>query len=138
MLHICHIGVKHGAILFFNVSRSFLEPIQPADSFSGRKTAGRRPTIKCIGLRLRGSILLLAHVLSWRAPLMHNCPIIGQDRSLGLQEFEAPKIYSQLAHECGKVVTPTHWPPSSPEDIPGTYLCQRLSRLLRPCCGRNV
>jgi hypothetical protein len=30
---------------------------------------------------------------------------------LGLQDIQAPKITSQLAHEGGKVVSPTHWPP---------------------------
>jgi hypothetical protein len=40
---------------------------------------------------------------SGREPLMYNYPITGRDRSLGLQEVEAPKICSQSAHEWGKV-----------------------------------
>jgi hypothetical protein len=68
---------------------------------------------------MRVGVLLPAHMPSGRAPLMYNYPIKGQDRPLGLQEFEAPKIYSQWAHERGKFVIPTHWLPSSPEDIPG-------------------
>jgi hypothetical protein len=34
----------------------------------------------------------------------------------------------QSAHECGKVVSPTHRPPLPPGYIPGTCFCQRLSR----------
>ena len=36
---------------------------------------------------------------------------------LGLQEFEAPRISRQSAHEGGKVVNPTHRPPLPPGDI---------------------
>jgi hypothetical protein len=45
----------------------------------------------------------------------------GQDKSKaiptqawtgsGLQEVEAPKIFRQSAHECGKIVRTTHRPP---------------------------
>jgi len=34
----------------------------------------------------------------------------GLDRPLGLQEFEAPRISRQSAHEGGKVVIPMHRP----------------------------
>ena len=54
--------------------------------------------------------------------------ITGLDRPLRLQEFEAPRIYKQSAHEGGKVVSPTHRPPLPPDHIPGTHFCQRLSR----------
>jgi hypothetical protein len=40
-------------------------------------------------------------------------PIIGLDRPLGFQEVEALSS-RQSAHECGKVVSPTHWPPLPP------------------------
>jgi len=50
-------------------------------------------------------------------------PITGLDRLLAFQEFEAPKISRQSAHEVGKVVSPTHRPPLSSEDIPGTHFC---------------
>jgi hypothetical protein len=50
-------------------------------------------------------------------------PIIGQDRLLGLQEFGAPRISRQLAHEGGKVVSPMHCSPSPPGYIPDTHLC---------------
>ena len=51
---------------------------------------------------------------------------MGLDRPLGLQEAEADTISIQLAHEGGKVVSPTHQPHSPPGDIPGTHFCYRL------------
>ena len=33
------------------------------------------------------------------------------------------QISRQSAHEGGKVVSPTHWPPLSPGNIPGTHFC---------------
>jgi hypothetical protein len=36
------------------------------------------------------------------------------------------QILRQSAHEGGKVVSPTHWPPLPPENIPSTHFCQRL------------
>ena len=60
-------------------------------------------------------------------------PYTDLDRSLGLQEVEAPRISIQSAHEGGKVVSPTHRPPLPPrryswcsflleaESIPGPY-----------------
>ena len=38
------------------------------------------------------------------------------------------QISSQSAHEGGKVISPTHRPPLSPENIPGTHFCYRLSQ----------
>jgi hypothetical protein len=38
------------------------------------------------------------------------------------------QISRQSAHEGGKVVSPTHWPPLRPGNIPGTHFCYRLSR----------
>jgi hypothetical protein len=38
------------------------------------------------------------------------------------------QILRQSAHEGGKVVSPTHRPPLSPGNIPGTHFCWRLSR----------
>ena len=38
------------------------------------------------------------------------------------------QISRQLAPEGDKVVTPTHRPPLSPGNIPGTHFCQRLSQ----------
>jgi hypothetical protein len=42
------------------------------------------------------------------------------DRPVGLQGVEAPKISRQLAHECGKAVSPMHRP--------------RLPHGRYPCC----
>jgi hypothetical protein len=49
-------------------------------------------------------------------------PYTDLDRPLGFQEFEAPRISRQSAHEGGKVVSPTHRPPLSPGNIPVTRL----------------
>jgi len=38
------------------------------------------------------------------------------------------QISRQLAHKRGNVVSPTHRPPLSPGNIPGTHFCHRLSR----------
>jgi hypothetical protein len=40
------------------------------------------------------------------------------DRPLVLQEFEAPRISRQLAHEGGKVISLTHRPSLSPRRYP--------------------
>jgi len=37
-------------------------------------------------------------------------------------------IWRHLAHESGKVVSPTHRPPLPPGNIPGTHFCYRLSQ----------
>ena len=34
-----------------------------------------------------------------------------------------PHISRQLAHEGGKIVSPTHQPPLPPGNIPGTHFC---------------
>jgi hypothetical protein len=41
-------------------------------------------------------------------------PCTGLDRPIGLQEVDAPRISWKLAHEGGKVVSPTHRPPLPP------------------------
>jgi hypothetical protein len=46
---------------------------------------------------------------AWTGP---KCP-----RWLGLPDFKT------MAHEGGKVVSPTHWPPLPPANIPGTHFC---------------
>jgi hypothetical protein len=38
------------------------------------------------------------------------------------------QILRQSAHECGKVVSPTHRPPLPPENIPGSHFCKKLNR----------
>jgi hypothetical protein len=37
------------------------------------------------------------------------------------------QISRQSAHENGKVVSPTHWPPLPPRNIPDTHFCYRLN-----------
>ena len=36
-------------------------------------------------------------------------PCTGVDRPLGRQKLEAPRIFRQLTHEGGSLVSPTHW-----------------------------
>jgi hypothetical protein len=40
-----------------------------------------------------------------------------------------PQNSRQSAHECGKVVSPTHRPPLPPGNIPGTHFCWKLSQI---------
>jgi len=47
-------------------------------------------------------------------------------RPLGLQEVEVCRISRQLSRKGCKVVSPRHWPPIHPGDIPGTDFCERL------------
>lgn len=57
-----------------------------------------------------------------RSQLMSNrywYSITGLDGPLWLQEVETPRIYRQLSHESGVVVSPKHRPPLSSRDIPG-------------------
>jgi hypothetical protein len=61
----------------------------------------------------------------------------GLDRSLGFQEFLAPRICRQSAHEGGKVVSPTHRPPLPPrEDTWYSFLLEAESTP-GPQCGRK-
>ena len=38
-----------------------------------------------------------------------SCPCTGVERPLGRQKLEAPRIFRQLTHEGGSLVSPTHW-----------------------------
>jgi len=55
-------------------------------------------------------------------------PPSSPGRPLDLQEVEATRISRHSAREDVTVVSPTHRPPLPPGDIPGTHLCQILSR----------
>jgi len=47
------------------------------------------------------------------------------------------QISRQSAHEGGKVVSPIHWPPLLPRNIPGTHFCYRaIVRLEILCQGK--
>jgi len=50
-------------------------------------------------------------------------PIIGLDRTSGLQEVEAPRISRQSTHKGGKVISPTHRPSLPAGDTPGSHFC---------------
>jgi hypothetical protein len=48
------------------------------------------------------------------------------------------QISKQSAHEGGKVVSPTHQPPSAAGNIPGTHFCYRLSRPQSYSAARRI
>jgi len=60
---------------------------------------------------------------AWLKVHAQSYSIIGLDRSLGLQEVEAPKLSPPSALEGGKVISPTHRPHLPPGDAPGTHFC---------------
>ena len=57
-------------------------------------------------------------VIGYGLIMGESCPITDLDSPLGLQEVQAPRIYSQSAHEGGKVVSPTYRPPLPPRGYP--------------------
>jgi hypothetical protein len=62
-------------------------------------------------------------------------PCTGLDRHRVIQEFEAPIISRQSAHEGGEFLSPTHRPPLPPGNIACTHFFWSLSRpraIVRP------
>ena len=55
---------------------------------------------------------------------------MGLESLLGLQEFEAPRISRQSAHEGGKVVSSTHRPPLLPRGYSGDLFCTLRSNCI--------
>jgi hypothetical protein len=60
-----------------------------------------------------GRIITTAASKKFKVPQLSN-PCTGVDRPLGLQGLEVPAVSRYSAHEGGKVVSPTHYPPLSP------------------------
>ena len=64
----------------------------------------------------------LLHERTVKSVRRQNYPSRGQDKPIGMQEVEAPRISRQSAHEGGKVVSPTHRPSLPLGKIAGTRL----------------
>jgi hypothetical protein len=62
--------------------------------------------------------------LSWRKVKVKGkaIPLLALTGPEGSRSLYS-QILRQLAHEGGKVVCPTHWPPLPPGNSPGTHLC---------------
>ena len=57
------------------------------------------------------------------AAVASSYPITALNCPLGLQKFEASRIYTKSTHEDGKVVNPRHRPPLPLEDTPAIPIC---------------
>jgi len=68
--------------------------------------------------------------------MYRNTSYKGIGKAIPLQAWNGPESYRKLrfpdymamANDGGKVVSPTHRPPLSPGNAPGTHFSQRLSR----------
>jgi len=57
--------------------------------------------------------------------------VIRKGKAVPLQAWTGPEgsrrlrfpDFKTISHEGGKVVSPTHWPPFPPGNIPGTHFC---------------
>jgi hypothetical protein len=55
----------------------------------------------------------------------------GKGKAIPLQAWTGPEVsrrirlldFKTMAHEGGKVVSPMHWPPLPPTDVPDTHFC---------------
>ena len=86
---------------------------------------------------LLSSLIMLYHAFSLQncevgtvmITLCMQCnPYTGQERPLGLQEVEAPRISIQSALEGGKFISPMYWLPLVPGDTLGTHFFWGLSQ----------
>jgi len=68
---------------------------------------------------------------------MKSSPCTDVDNPLGLQEFEAPRFSRQLAHEGGKVVSPTHRQPLRPGEIFLVLISVRVQSNPGPQCDQK-
>jgi hypothetical protein len=66
---------------------------------------------------------------------------LSHNSALGLQGYQAPRIYRQSAHECAKVVSLKHRPPLPPRpslNVPGNHFCYCLDRTHGPSAPRRI
>ena len=56
-----------------------------------------------------------------------SCPIKGQDRPLGVQDVEGPRISRKSAYESGKIANPKHRLPLPPQEISLVHISVRDS-----------
>jgi len=61
--------------------------------------------------------------LKFKAFCCTVCKAVRIEDGIDPEEFESVGISRLLAHEDGKIVSPTHRPPSSPRITPGTHFC---------------
>jgi len=62
---------------------------------------------------------------------MKKIDIVGKGKAIPLQAWTGPEgsrgmrlpDFKTMAHDGGKVVSPTHRPPLLPRNIPGTHFC---------------
>jgi hypothetical protein len=96
----------------------------------------RKPNFIGVIQKCRKSIYIYIYIYSYayfgpcKAPVQEfvaavasSYPITALNCPLGLQKFEASRIYTKSTHEDGKVVSPRHRPPVPSEDTPDIPIC---------------